>query len=88
MMDHVKAPEHRNGMEHNVLEVDGKVKDQYAEDNIQPIRQIDEIEDPPASLLEQKSKTDQGGWEYQSNSNRINENETEIRAPARYLRSD
>src|SRR4030042_1112527 len=35
VVDHVKAPEERNGMEHDVLEVDGQVKDEHAEDNIQ-----------------------------------------------------
>ncbi len=35
VVDHVKAPEERNGMEHDVLEVDGQVKDEDTEDNIQ-----------------------------------------------------
>ncbi len=40
----VQTPQRRDGMEHDVLQIDGQIEKQHGQDNGQPIRRADSVE--------------------------------------------
>jgi len=85
MVDHVEPPEERNGMKHDVLKIDGEVKDQHTQAQIQSIREWKLIQKAPTLPSSQESQSHQGEGKDQANKNGINQYKAEITHPPRRL---
>lgn len=82
VVHHVHPPHERHGMEHDMLQIDNKIKGQNAQQDGKPVRQIEDIEKPPALVLGCGGYLDADYREEQAHDKSINGNDTEIAQPA------
>jgi len=82
VVHHVHPPEERYSMEHDMLQIDNKIKGQNAQQDGKPVRQIEDIEKPPALLLGCGGYLDADYREEQAQGKGINGNDTYIAHPA------
>ena len=78
----VQPPEGGHGVEHDVLEVDGEVEDQHRQQDRQPIRRRQTIQQPPAPLFGNERQTHSGRGDHEAQENRVKGDNTQIARPS------
>src|SRR6185369_6833581 len=82
MMHAVQPPEGRDGVEHDVLEVDRKIEQHDAERQGQPPWQRYGVEETPAALFRRQCHADHRARSEQANRDDIDEKQAEVVRPA------
>ena len=82
MMHAMEAPERRHRMEHHMLEIDSEIQCQYRDDEGDPGRYVENVEQAPAAFLRQQCQPDRDDRKGQPHDQRVDDDNAEIAAPA------
>ena len=81
MVHPVQAPQGRDGVEHDMLQIDRQIEQQHGQDHSQPERSLDNVEQALAPLLGQDRQTDGQDWERQPEDRGIDHDKCQVVRP-------
>ena len=83
VMHAMEAPQHRHGVDHDVLEVDDEIEDDDRDYHLQPERQRDHVEHAPAAFFRgSDGERDRNHGDEQPHGQRVEDDDADIAVPA------
>ena len=86
MMHAMQPPQRRHGVEHDMLQIDDEIEDDDRDRDLQPERQRDQVEDPPAAIRGQGGQGDGKQGNEEPHRQCVEEGDADIAVPAQPAR--
>ena len=78
VMNHVQSPEHRNCMKQDVLQINCQIEDGNCQQEFQPRRPVDQLQQSPTSRVNSNGGTDRRDWNNEPRQYRVLSYQTQI----------